>query len=115
MTSRLLGLCLALGVLATTACTYYQPVATPAPAPGPSKFDRSWNAALGAMEDTGVRITSADRTSGVITGTTGALNVSVGVRGQADGSVRVDINATGPQGPVLAERISSAYDRRMGR
>jgi hypothetical protein len=104
-----------LAALATTACTYYQTV--PAYAPAPTSFDRSWNAALGAVEDAGVRVTSADRGTGVITGTTDAFKVIVGVRTQADGSVRVDINATGPtaQDPVLAERISRAYDRRMGR
>ena len=106
---------LALAALATAACTVYQPV--PAYMPAPSSFDRSWNAALGAVEDAGVRVTSADRATGVITGTRDAFNVLVGVRTQADGSVRIEINATGPtaQDPVLAERISRAYDRRMGR
>jgi hypothetical protein len=36
---------------------------------------------------------------------------------QADGSVRVEMSARGPKGadPGLADRISRAYDRRMGR
>jgi hypothetical protein len=102
-----------LAALATSAC--YYPV--PAYVPAQTSFDRSWNAALGAVEDAGVRVTSADRATGVITGTKDSFNVNVGVRSQADGSVRVEINATGPtaQDPVLAERISRAYDRRMGR
>jgi len=43
--------------------------------------------------------------------------VTIRVYTQADGSVRVEINVRGPSGPdtVLAERLSSAYDRRMGR
>ena len=112
---RLRLVSLAIAALATTACTYYQTV--PAYAPAPTSFDRSWNAALGAVEDAGVRVTSADRAQGIIAGTRDAFNVLVGVRTQADGSVRVEINATGPtaQDPVLAERISRAYDRRMGR
>jgi hypothetical protein len=39
------------------------------------------------------------------------------MRGQADGSVRVEISQRGPKGadPGLANRVSRAYDRRMGR
>ena len=105
---------LALAALSTSACYYPVPAYVPA---AQTSFDRSWNAALGAVEDAGVRVTYADRANGVITGTRDAFKVNVGVRTQADGSVRVEINATGPtaQDPVLAERISQAYDRRMGR
>ena len=41
----------------------------------------------------------------------------VSYRTQADGSVCVELSARGPQGSdqVLAERLSRAYDRRMGR
>jgi hypothetical protein len=89
----------------------------PAPAPPPSTFDRSWNAALGAAQDEGVRITSEDRVNGVIRGLRGEQAVTINVRTQADGNVRVEIGARGPKGsdPGLAGRISRAYDRRMGR
>lgn len=89
----------------------------PAPAPAPSTFDRSWSAALLAAQDEGVRITSEDRGSGVIRGFRAEQEVTMTLRPQADGSVRVEIGARGPKGsdPGLAGRISRAYDRRMGR
>ena len=89
----------------------------PAPAPAPSTFDRSWSAALLAAQDEGVRITSEDRGSGVIRGVRGEQEITINLRSQADGSVRVEIGARGPKGsdPGLAGRISRAYDRRMGR
>ena len=89
----------------------------PAPAPAPSTFDRSWSAALSAAQDEGVRITSEDRGSGVIRGLRNEQEVTINLRTQADGSVRVEISARGPKGsdPGLAGRISRAYDRRMGR
>ena len=89
----------------------------PAPAPPPSTFDRSWSAALSAAQDEGVRITSEDRGSGVIRGFRGEQEVTINLRSQADGSVRIEINARGPKGsdPGLGGRISRAYDRRMGR
>ena len=98
-----------------SACVVYEPVPTPAPAP--STFDRSWNAAVAAAQDEGVRIASEDRVSGVIRGLRGEQEVTINVRTQADGNVRVEIGARGPKGsdPGLAGRISRAYDRRMGR
>jgi hypothetical protein len=96
------------------ACTTYE---TPPPPPPPSPFDRAWNAALGAAQDEGVRVTSADRGSGVIRGTRDQQEVTMNLQTQADGSVRVEMSARGPKGadPGLATRISRAYDRRMGR
>ena len=96
-------------------CVTYQQV--PVSVPSQSTFDRSWNAAVGAAQDEGVRITSEDRTRGVITGVRGEQAVTVNVQTQADGSVRVEFGARGPKGadPGLASRISRAYDRRMGR
>jgi hypothetical protein len=100
---------------ALAGCTYYQTV--PAAPSGPSAFDRSWNAALGAAEDVGVSVSTADRTSGTIYGTTGSEDVTIRVFTQADGRVRVEFNVKGASGSdaALAERLSSAYDRRMGR
>jgi hypothetical protein len=103
----------------TTVCMLlsgcYEPV--PTYVPTPSTFDRAWNAALGAAHDEGVRILFEDRSNGVITGSRGDQDVTISVRTQADGSVRVELSARGPQGSdqVLAERLSRAYDRRMGR
>ena len=105
----------AAAALILTGCTYYQTV--PVSAPGPSSFDRSWSAAVGAAQDVGVRIQSEDRARGVITGANDSRDVTINVMTQADGSVRVEISARGPQGgdAKLASDISRAYDRRMGR
>jgi hypothetical protein len=96
-------------------CVVYEPV--PVSVPAPSSFDRSWSAAVAAAQDEGVRITSEDRVNGIITGSRGEQNVTINVRTQADGRVRVEFSARGPKGsePGLATRISQAYDRRMGR
>ena len=113
--SRLPGI-LCAGVVAAivAGCTYYQ--VAPA-ASGTSVFDRSWNASLGALNDTGVDISMADRNKGTIRGTTATDVVTIRVYTQADGSVRVEITAQGPTGvdAALAQRVSDAYDRRMGR
>jgi len=100
------------GFAALTACVDESP-----PPPPPSTFDRSWSAALSAAQDEGVRITSEDRGSGVIRGLSTEQEVTINLRTQADGSVRIEISSRGPKGldPGLAGRISRAYDRRMGR
>jgi hypothetical protein len=98
-----------------TGCVVYEPV--PAYAPAASSFDRSWNAALAAAQDVGIRIRSEDRARGVITGANDSRDVTITVTTQADGKVRVEISARGPQGgdANLASDISRAYERRMGR
>lgn len=85
--------------------------------PPPSTFDRAWSAAIGAARDEGVQILSEDRASGTIIGSRGEQEVTINIRSQADGSVRMEFSARGPKGsdPGLAGRISRAYDRRMGR
>lgn len=90
---------------------------TPYTAPAPSTFDRAWSAAINAAQDEGVRITAEDRASGAISGTRGEQDITIYVRTQADGSVRLEFSVRGPKGadPGLAGRISRAYDRRMGR
>ena len=64
-----------------------------------------------------MRITSEDRGAGQIRGTRDGIDVVANVRTQADGSVRVEFNTSGATGrdPGLIDRISNAYDRRMGR
>ena len=113
--SRLAWTALAIAVVSTilAACA----VNEPAPAPMPSTFDRSGSAARAAAQDEGVQIASEDRASGGIRGYRDAQEVTINVRSQADGNVRVEISSRGPKGsdPGLAGRISRAYDRRMGR
>jgi hypothetical protein len=108
-----LAVMIIVGVAALGSCASYEPT----PAPPPSTFDRSWSAALAAAQDEGVRIASEDRISGVIRGLRAEQEVTINLRTQADGNVRVEISARGPKGsdPGLAGRISRAYDRRMGR
>lgn len=109
-------LCACLAAATVAGCTYYQ--AVPVAPSGPSTFDRSWNAALGAADDCGVSVNTADRTSGYIYGTspTGG-NVTITVFTQADGRVRVEFNVKSPAGPDsdLANRLHGAYEARMGR
>lgn len=97
-------------------CYYYQ--AVPAQPSSPSAFDRAWNAALGAAEDVGVSISSADRTSGIVYGTRGNQSATIRVYTQADGRVRVEFGVQGggaAEDAIVAKDFSSAYDRRMGR
>ena len=80
-------------------------------------FDRSWNAMLGAFADQGVDIMAQDRTAGIIEGRRGAIGVKAHIATQADGRVRAEFNTTGPleDDRGLPDRISRAYDVRMGR
>lgn len=109
---------LALAVLA--GCYVYPYPYPPPPGPvyyGPTSFERSWNAALDAMDDAGVRTVSADRNTGVITGVRNGTEATITVRTQADGRVRVEFGSRGPSGqdPELSNRLYQAYERRMGR
>jgi len=98
-------------------CTYYQTAPGTYVSKPVSGFDRSWAAAIGAFQDQGVRITSEDRSAGIVRGSRDGINVTANVRTQADGSVRVEFNTSGAteRDPVLIDRISQSYDRRMGR
>jgi len=97
------------------ACTYYVP-ATPTVVPGaPASFDRSFAAASGAMRDQGLTVTSEDRNTGTIVGKLEGGTVTASVRQQADGSVRVQFDASGMRDPGVIDRVSRSYDRRMGR
>lgn len=108
----------ALGLSAALAgCVVYDPY-YPYGHPSPTaSFDRSWNAAVGALQGEGVVITQQDRAAGVIGGTLGGLSVGARVMTQADGRVRVEFNTSGSgaASQQLAERISRSYDNRMGR
>lgn len=105
-----------LSSLLLPGCVVYEPV--PVTVPGaPASFDRSWNAALGAVQDAGVKITSAEPNTGYIRGNREGIDVTVLVARQGDGSVRVQFDSKGPvqRDPGLSERFSQAYERRMGR
>jgi hypothetical protein len=53
----------------------------------------------------------------MIDGRRGGINVKARLMTQADGAVRVEFNASGAmsEDPSLPDRISRAYDARMGR
>jgi hypothetical protein len=76
-----------------------------------------WNSALGAAEDVGVKISSADRATGTLRGVTSSSDVTILVISQADGKTRVEFSSKGPKGADadLNERFTSYYNSRMGR
>ena len=112
-------ICRFLGALAAlltlSACVVYEPVYTGGGTP--ATYERAWNAAVGSYADQGVAITAQDRASGVIEGRKGAITVKSRVVTQADGKVRVEMNTGGAlsEDPGLPDRMSRAYDARMGR
>lgn len=103
-------------LLGLGGCTVYQ-TAPGVYAPISSTFERSWSAAVGAMEDEGVRIVSLDRDAGKASGVRGSINVTASVRTQVDGSVRVEFSTSGNTAadPTLIDRITARYNQRMGR
>jgi hypothetical protein len=109
----LLGFGLALGL---GGCTYYQ-TAPGVYAPMPNAFERSWSAAIGALEDEGVRIVNLDSNAGKASGTRGAIGVTASVQTQSDSSVRVKFSTSGDTAsdPTLIDRITQRYNMRMGR
>jgi len=100
-------------------CTYYvaEPRSYIAGPPVVASFERSWAAVVGAFGDQGVRITTEDRSAGIVRGSRDGINLAASVRSQADGSVRVEFNTSGAtaRDPGLIDRVSRAYDVRMGR
>ena len=102
-------------LLALAGCVVYEPVYMSGGTP--ATFERSWNAAVGSFQDQGVAVAVQDRTNGVIEGRRGGITVKARVATQADGKVRVEFNTSGAlsEDPGLPERMSRAYDARMGR
>ncbi|HZF27210.1 MAG TPA: hypothetical protein VEZ88_13175 [Steroidobacteraceae bacterium] len=82
------------------------------------RFEASWQAARGAASDVGVRVASEDRASGTIRGAQGSSSVVITVVPQADQTIQVGFSVTGgtsAQDANLRERLTSAYQGRMGR
>jgi hypothetical protein len=99
-------------------CYAYDPYYHPYPHHAlPPKFDQAWTATLGAFVDQGVEIQTQDKANGVVTGRRGGVNINAKLVTQADGRVRVEINAGGnlSEDPGLPDRVSRSYDARMGR
>jgi hypothetical protein len=112
--SRLVSVAVVI-VLALSGCTYYVPAPGTVVPGAPASFDRSFSAAAGAMRDQGLAISVEDRSSGTIVGKVESGTVTASVRQQADGSVRVQFDASGVRDPGLMDRVSRSYDQRMGR
>ena len=98
-----------------SGCYYYGP--PPGPAPGPPPMEVSFNAAQGALQDVGLNVVSADRAGGVLRGTRGDVEGIIRVETRSDGRVGVAITVNDPskRDPGLSERLTAAYNRRMGR
>jgi hypothetical protein len=103
-------------VLACTGCAS-EPEPQPVPAPGAAKYDRSFDAAVGACKDIGVEVTKADRAAGRIAGTRAGVEVAIWLQWQPNGSTKIEFSAPGAPdtGPKLSEQWNAAYNRRMGR
>src|SRR5262245_61998507 len=99
--SRILRTFLCAAVLSLLAgCVVYEPVPVQS---GPSRFDRAWDAATGAMVDQGVQVSVQDRGAGVIRGSRGSATVDGSVRRLADGSTEVRFSSSDSN---LAHRLS---------
>jgi hypothetical protein len=98
-------------VLAFTGCVVYEPP------PQPSTYDRAYNAMLGAMSDQGVKLTDANPSTGILTGTRGNITVIATVARRPDGSAQVEFKTRGniSEDATLINRITSSYNARMGR
>lgn len=111
---NILSWLLAASVLALSACVVYEPVPVAQPTVS-QRFDRSWNAAAGAMDDAGLTITAQDRGAGVIRGERGGTTITAMVQTLADGRIQVKFDSKGPADAGLVQRVSENYERRMGR
>lgn len=85
--------------------------------PEPTTYDRAWNAAVGALDEVGVQVTTSDRPSGQIRGTHNGVPVAVSIVRLPDGRTRVQFEAKGAKArdPELPGRFLDAYERRMNR
>ena len=104
-------------VLALAGCVAYPyPYGYPAAVPS-DPFQAPWSAATAAIGDAGLTLVVADRSTGTIRGTRGSVEGTIIVRTLADGRVGVEISARDPgnQDPGLVQRLTNAYNGRMGR
>ena len=109
--------CIAIAMAGCVVYDPYYPYGAPPQVSPAAAFDRYWNAALGAMREQGLQITAENRAAGAIEGRRGGLKVTAQVTPQADGRFRVEFNTSGAlsEDPSLPDRVSQAYDARLGR
>ena len=111
------GMAIAAALLLQGCYTAPTPVTAPQ-RPMSERFEKSWQAARGAAADVGVRVTSEDRPSGTIRGTSGSSNVVITVVPQADQTIQVGFSVTGgdeTQDANVKDHLARSYQRRMGR
>src|SRR4051812_44713928 len=117
--SRLLGcIAVSLACAGVVGCVAYPyPYETSQTVMVPASFDRSWEAALGAASDSGIQVTSADRSTGRIIGNKGGAVVTIIVQQQSGGNLQVSMTAPDAKesNPTLNDRWPAANNRRMGR
>lgn len=104
--------------LAAASCLLLAACVTYAPPPAPpSTYDRSFNAVAAAMTEQGVRVTESNAATGVVSGTRGNITVTANVSPRADGSAQIEFRTKGniAEDPGLINRITDAYNARMGR
>ena len=105
-------------MLALAGCVAYEPVPVPYTQLSPQeRYERSWQAATGALIDQGLTVTTQDRASGTIRGNRGNITVTATVEMRADSRVQVRFDSAGASNtdPGLIDRVSDSYNRRMGR
>src|SRR6516164_8530213 len=111
---RLLAVVAAIGPL--TACVVYEPAPVAVVQPSmQERFDRSWDAAAGAMIDQGLTITAQDRRAGMIRGDRGGTAITAQIETLADGRIQVKFTSSGASDPRLVDGVTDSYNRRMGR
>ena len=96
--------------LGLVSCVVYEPVPV-------DPMEQPWQAAMGAVQDAGLTLATADRGTGTIRGTRGSVEGVIVVRMRNDGRVGVEITSRDPdkRDPGLTQRLTDAYNRRMGR
>lgn len=77
-------------------------------------FDRTFNAALGAIADQKMILEVQDRRNGVIVGALGGDTVTSRLTLQHDGAIRVRFAQEGNADPELLKRVVASYSARTG-
>ena len=95
-----------------SSCVVYEPYYYPS-----SQYDRVWESAIKAAEDTGINISTTDRATGTILGRKGPADVTIAIQTLADGKIKLQLNVRGAENvdPYLNDRFFQAYQRYMGR
>jgi hypothetical protein len=91
-------------------CVAYEPAPV-------DPMQQPWQAAMGAIQDAGLTLVTADQATGTVRGTRGTAEGVITVRMRSDGRVGVEITSHDPdrRDPGLTQRLTDAYNRRMGR